>query len=215
MINVIIADNNEIVLESLRIVLDHSNDIKVVATAKDGCEAVKLANQLVPDLVLMDINMPVCDGIRGTRLIKEQNKRIKVVIHTKTEVDYYISEALKFGADGYVLKNVGADNLIKVIKTIMAGFSIVQNSMFDKFRKKYETLSCKCFTDNQQPHIKLTRREKEVLSLVGIGMTNKEIAGKLFLAHGSVKNIISSLFIKLNVEDRTQLAICAIKQNMV
>lgn len=214
MINVILVDDQEIFLNALKIMIESDDEIAVIGTAKNGYEGAEICRRLNPDVVLMDIMMPVYDGVKGVELIKEFNKKAKVIMLTTLDDDAHVYKSLKKGADGYVLKNTGDRELIKVIKAAAAGFSIIQQKIFEQYKEK-QHIPEKYILEPEESNVKLTEREKEVLRLIVDGMSNKGISGKLFLVEGRVKNIVSSLLSKLNLEDRTQLAVYAIKHNIV
>ncbi|MFZ5987805.1 MAG: response regulator [Bacillota bacterium] len=213
MINVLLVDDQEIILKALKITLEKDNDIKVISTARNGEEAASICDRLKPDVVLMDVMMPVCDGVRGTKLIKDKNRSIKIIMITTFDDEKYIEQAIKNGADGYILKSIRDEDLKAAVRSTAAGLSIMQQSVFDHLKGNYQTK--KHDATAKELEDLLTPREKEVLALIVDGMSNKDIANKLFLVEGRVKNIVSSILMKLDVKDRTQLAIFAIKNNLV
>ncbi|KNY24762.1 response regulator [Pseudobacteroides cellulosolvens] len=214
MIKVVLVDDQEIFLNALKIMIESDDEIVVAGTAKNGYEGAEICRRLDPDVILMDIMMPIYDGVKGVELIKEFNSKAKVIMLTTLDDDAHVYQSLKKGADGYVLKNTGDKELIKVIKAAAAGFSIIQQKIFEQYKEK-QHIPEKYILKTEESNIKLTEREKEVLSLIVDGMSNRDIAAKLFLVEGRVKNIVSSLLSKLDVVDRTQLAVYAIKHNIV
>lgn len=217
MINVIIADDQVILRESLKFIIEQDSDIKVVGLAGNGKEAYSLCEKLNPDAVLMDIMMPECDGIEGTKLIKSKYKSIKIIILTTFNDEQNVSEAIKNGADGYMLKDISPDELILAVKSVCKGFSIMHRSTLSTFAEgkensnKKSTATIKC----NELNIKLNKKELETLNLIVEGKSNKEIAKIMFLTEGTVKNTISQMLDKLDLKDRTQLAVFAIKNNIL
>jgi DNA-binding NarL/FixJ family response regulator len=214
MINVLIADDQQIITRAYRIVLEKEVDIKVVATAVNGTEAAELCGQYPIDVVLMDVMMPNCDGVTGVKLIKEKYPHIKVIMITSFDDDAYIREALKNGADGYLLKSIGDEELKAALRSIIAGFSLLPQKVLNHVKENYERI-VDGPTEKKLVDHGLTKREMEVLHCIVDGKSNKEIASYLDLAEGRVKNLISTLLTKLNVQDRTQLAVYALKNNVI
>ncbi len=216
MIKVLIVDDQVILRESLKFIVEQDPEINVVGLAGNGKEALNLCKELVPDVVLMDIMMPVCNGVEGTKLIKSQFRSIRVIILTTFNDDENISKAIKNGADGYVLKDIKPDELILAVKSVAKGFSIMHHTAMDTVAKQIDH-------ENETNHhkqefkldVNLTERELSIIELIVDGKSNKEIAAKIFITEGSVKNIITSILEKLSLKDRTQLAVFAVKNNIV
>lgn len=216
MIKVLIVDDQVILRESLKFIVEQDPEINVVGLAGNGKEALNLCKELVPDVVLMDIMMPVCNGVEGTKLIKSQFRSIRVIILTTFNDDENISKAIKNGADGYVLKDIKPDELILAVKSVAKGFSIMHHTAMDTVAKQIDH-------ENEANHhkqevklnVNLTERELSIIELIVDGKSNKEIAAKIFITEGSVKNIITSILEKLSLKDRTQLAVFAVKNNIV
>jgi DNA-binding NarL/FixJ family response regulator len=207
MIKVLLVDDEIILRESLKFIIEQDSEIEVVGCAGNGIEAFEASKVQKPDVVLMDIQMPISNGIEGTRLIKEQYKdSIKVVILTTFDDDENIGLALNSGSDGYILKSVSPAELILAVKSAASGFEIFHKNTVRSVIGKNNNLSA--------PKIDLTERERDVVKLIVYGMNNKEIAGKLFLTEGTVKNVITGILEKLQLRDRTQLAVYAIKNNL-
>lgn len=203
---ILITDDDTLIRESLKILLNLEEDIEVVGTASNGQEAFELCRKHSPDIVLMDIRMPVMDGVLGTKLIKDTFKHIKVIILTTFKDDEYIKEAVKNGAEGYILKNQSSDSIIESLRTVYKG-----NTVFE--RNVAETLSSMLRDDRRKSpeSFGITQREFDILSLIAEGLSNKEISEKLFLSDGTVRNYVTALLEKLNMRDRTQLAIFFLK----
>lgn len=203
---VLIVDDDGLIRESLSILLGLEDSIEVVGTAANGQEALELCKSLSPDIVLMDVRMPVMDGVVGTKLIKETFNKIKIVILTTFKDDEYIKEAIKNGAEGYILKNQTSDSIVDTLKAVNKG-----NMVFEK--DVANTISNFIKEDNKKSpkDYNLTDREVDILKLIGEGKSNKEIAQTLFLGEGTIRNYVTNLLEKLQLRDRTQLAIFYLK----
>ncbi len=208
MIKIVIADDDSIVRNGLKTIIEQDKDIKVCGVAENGIVAYDLCRSMSPDLVLMDMQMPACDGSDATKRIKTDFPKIKVLVLTTFDDKETVSKALSSGADGYVLKGVDEDKLSNAIKSTVMGINVFGTAVFNSIKNKYVSR-----TDKNQA--KLTPREKELLTLVAQGLSNKEIAEKMFLSDGTVRNNISSLLEKLNMKDRTQLAVYAVKNDYI
>lgn len=205
-LRILIVDDDALIRESLGILLELDDEIEVVGTASNGQEAFDKCSELNPDIVLMDVRMPIMDGVLGTKLIKSSFRNIKVVILTTFKDDEYIKEAVKNGAEGYILKNQSSDSIVDSLKAVIKG-----NMVFEK--NVAETLSSLIKDDNKTDLSKynLTEREMDVLKLIGDGFSNKEIAAEIHLGEGTIRNYVTSLLEKLELRDRTQLAIFYLK----
>ncbi len=202
MIRVLIVDDQKLILEGLSMILGFSNNIKVVGTASNGRDAIDFIKKEAVDLILMDIRMPIMDGVEAIKIIKEKYPDIKVFILTTFNEDEYIFEALKNGASGYFLKDTTSDELIKAIEAAYNGNVLLQHEIASRIVNTME----KQGKDNKLLK-ELTNREKEIALLVGQGKTNKEIADILFITEGTVKNHITRILDKLQFRDRTMLAV--------
>ncbi|MEG0772127.1 response regulator transcription factor [Clostridium sp.] len=222
-IKVMITDDQRLMREGLKTLLDLEEDLTVVELAENGKDALEKLQSAKPDVILMDIRMPVMDGVECTKVIKQQYPRVKVIILTTFDDDEFIIEALKNGAVGYILKDLSSEKLVEVIKDAYKGNSIMQPEIAAKVIS-HITGSTKESTHHEVPkeihmnttkvinHIsELTEREGEILHLVGEGMSNTEIAKKLYISVGTVKNYISNLYSKLEIDDRSKLTLYAIK----
>jgi len=207
MIKVVIADDDILVRDGLKILIDSEDDMEVVGVAKDGLEAFQLTQKLKPDVVLMDIRMPQTDGIRGTQLIVRNNLKVKVLMLTTFKDDEYIASAIKSGAKGYMLKNQSSDEIIKGIRSIYSGTSIYGKEVAEKLKDMIENKKDK----KELKDLNLRDREIEILKLIAQGLNNKEISVKMFIGEGTVRNYVSTLLDKLQLRDRTQLAIYYIR----
>lgn len=205
-ISVMIVDDQPIVRDGLKLILSLSEEINVLCTASNGEEAVEMCEKYEPDIILMDIRMPVMDGVKATGIIKERYPKVRIIVLTTFNDDSFIFEALKNGASSYLLKDVESGELINTIKIIYLGGTMLQNSVAARLVNKMNELSSqKSSTDN------LTQRELEISKLVAEGLSNKEIASKLFITEGTVKNHISSILSKLGLSHRTQIALYVIE----
>ena len=208
MINVIIADDIPILRSGLKAVLSQDSGIHVIGEASNGKEAYELCIRLHPDVVLMDMRMPEYDGGYGIRKIKDNFEDIKVLVLTTFDDKETVDKAVSSGADGYILKEMDNEKIINSIKAVAGGINVFCDNIFQSIKQDVVV---------QQPpkNFDLTERETDLLRLICDGCDNKEIASKLFLAEGTVRNGISRLLDKLNLKDRTQLAVFAIKNNIV
>ncbi|MBQ3727130.1 MAG: response regulator transcription factor [Selenomonadaceae bacterium] len=216
MIKVLIADDQELIRESLKIILDVNADIKVVGVAESGRKVLDLLKKTSPDIILMDIRMPELDGVRCTKAVKEKFPDVKIIILTTFDDDEYVFYALKYGASGYLLKGCSVQELTSAIHTVMNGGSILNQSVLTKVVKLFNQLAQTSITpelDGRNLEA-LNRTERNVASLVGRGLSNKEIAEALFLSDGTIRNALSSALSKLNLRDRTQLAIWAVQTGL-
>lgn len=213
MIKVVIADDQELIRESLRIVLGTHEDLKVVDVASDGFEVLQILKREDVDIVLMDIRMPGMDGVYCTKMLKEQFPQVKVIILTTFDDDDFVFSALKYGASGYLLKGVGMDELYKAILTVYSGGAMINPDIATKVFSMFSKMS----QDNMSIQVDessikdISKPEWRVIQQVGFGLSNKEIAQKLFLSEGTVRNYLSSILSKLCLRDRTQLAIWAVQ----
>ncbi|MGG0823881.1 response regulator transcription factor [Paenibacillus turicensis] len=210
-INVFIVDDDPFIRESLTLLLGMDSEITIVGTGSNGDDAVEAISILpeLPDVVLMDIRMPICDGVEGTLKVKALNENISVLILTTFDDDEFIIEALRNGASGYLLKNIPPDRIIQGIKTVNGGSMLIHP---DIARKLSGLLRPSSPVKHQHDWAKeLTAAEFNIVKLIAEGMSNKEIASKLFLSEGTVKNYITDILSKLGVRDRTQIAIMYLK----
>ena len=212
MINLLIVDDELLIREGLKILLSVYEDIQVAGLCADGEAALSYCREHPVDVVLMDIRMPKCDGVRATQLIKELLPQIVIVILTTFQDDEYVTEALGYGASGYLLKDSSPDKIYEAVKGAYAG-NIVINPDVLKVMINHQNSD----GNSEQFRHKTSLQEKEVelIRLVAAGLNNKEIGEKLFITEGTVKNNISTILSKLALRDRTQLTIFAFKNNLV
>ncbi len=212
MIKVMICDDQAIVCEGLAKILSSDTEIEVVAIAQDGAEAMALVAQTLPDLVLMDLKMPVVNGIVATRKIHEQFPEIAVLVLTTYDDDEWVFDALHSGASGYLLKDTPPKKLIESIKGTLAGKTFLDPAVAGKILDDYQNRPSARLTPT---HFKLSDREQELLKLLACGLSNAEIAQQLYLTEGTVRNYTSELFKKLGVSDRTQAVVSALRYGLV
>lgn len=219
MIRVLIVDDQDMIRESLQIVLAANEDIDVIDTAGDVPAAMKCIKENEPDVVLMDIRMPGVDGVEGTRLIKEDYPDIKVIVLTTFDDDEYVFGALKNGASGYLLKGSSVSELADAIRVVHSGGAMINPDIASKLITQFSAMA----SGAKQNYMKVnnacvdefSESEINVIKLVGRGLSNKEIAGELYLSEGTVRNYISNILLKSELRDRTQLAIWAVQEGMI
>ncbi|WP_256236758.1 response regulator transcription factor [Bacillus sp. EB600] len=201
--------------DGLATILNLRPEINVVGTAKDGKEAFEMAKELGTDIVLMDIRMPNTNGVEGTKLIREQLPNVKVLMLTTFKDSELIFEALKEGASGYLLKDMATDTIVQAIMTVHSGGMVLPpdltTQVLRELKRTHVPESPKNFDQPPSSFKELTERELEVLVQLGHGCSNKEIADKLFITEGTVKNHVSNIISKLELRDRTQAAIFAVR----
>ncbi|MBF1051253.1 MAG: response regulator transcription factor [Peptostreptococcaceae bacterium] len=212
-IKVMIADDHELIREGLSRVLDMENDIEVICKAKSGVEAVESVRKCKPDILLLDINMPEMNGIDTLKKIKSTALKVKIVMLTVYDDIEYVSQCINLGADGYVLKDSDSDTLVKTIRVVYDGGSYIQPTLATQLIK-YMTNESKNASDKVLLEA-LTRREVSVMKEIASGLSNKGISEKLDISEKTVKNHVSSILKKLELQDRTQVAIYAIKNKLV
>lgn len=213
MIKVLLADDQELIRQSLSFVMSRQEDIEMVGTAANGREALELVEEKQPDVVLLDIRMPEMDGVECTRRIKQEFPGIKVIILTTFDDDDYVFDALRYGASGYLLKGVSVDGLTNAVREAARGGSIIAPDVASKVLQMFSRMAQGDVQVrvNKKNALELTKMEWQVIREVGCGLSNKEIAGRLYLSEGTVRNYISSILRKLELRDRTQLAIWAVQ----
>jgi two-component system, NarL family, response regulator DegU len=207
-----IADDHSMVRQGLKQILELEDDIAVVAQAANGEEAVRLAREHKPDVILMDINMPGTNGLQAIKELKQDKHPYKVIVLTIHQDREYLFKTLQMGSEGYVLKDAEPSVLIEAIRNVFRGQSYIQPNMTRELVKEFNRVTL--HEKDKQDENNLTSREIEVLDLIAEGMINKEIAKQLYISEKTVKNHVSNIFKKLNVSDRTQAAIYAFKHNL-
>ncbi len=213
MIKVLIADDQELIRQSLQIVLSACEDIEVVATAQNGREVISAVRRTSPDVVLMDIRMPEMDGIQCTKILKENDPSIRILVLTTFDDDQFVYQALKHGACGYLLKGVSMEDLAEAIRTAAKGGSMIHPTVASKVLRLFaqmaqSDLRIEVTTGGAE---ELGRTERRIVEQVGRGLSNREIAKALGLSEGTVRNYLSTILGKLGLRDRTQLAIWSVQ----
>jgi DNA-binding NarL/FixJ family response regulator len=211
MIKVLICDDQAIIRDGLEMLLKLENDIEVVGLAEDGDQAEELAKTQAPDLVLMDLKMPGVNGIEATRRILKANPGIKILVLTTYDDDVWVFDAIRSGASGYLLKDTPRKKVVEAIRGTVKGDAYVDPGVAGKL---LEQTASQQVAPPTQVTDKLTDREEEVLRQMAQGLSNKEIAEKIYLSEGTVRNHVSSIFAKLDVSDRTQAVIIAIRHGL-
>lgn len=211
-IRVLIADDHRLFRQGLRHVCQAAGGIEVVGEAEDGREAVRLAQQLKPDVILMDIQMPEQDGVEATRLITADNPRARVIILTMYRQDQYVFEAIKAGARGYLLKDIDERELAQAIRAVHRGDALINPTLAARLLDEFRRLSQ---SDDAAETEALTEAEMQVLRLVARGADNKTVADRLALSERTVANRLSEIYRKLHVNSRTQAALAALRRGWV
>jgi DNA-binding NarL/FixJ family response regulator len=209
MIKVLLVDDQSLIRQGLKALLELEADLEIVGEAENGKQAVDLSIQLQPDVVLMDIRMPIMDGVAATKEIQKLGLGIKILVLTTFDDDEYIKAALQNGAMGYLLKDTPSEELAVAIRAVHKGYAQLGPGIVKKLVTQFSTN-----TPTQSPPVppslaELTPREKEVLQLIATGANNKEIAQQLYISEGTVKNHVTNILNRLNLRDRTQAAIIA------
>lgn len=213
-IKVLIVDDHVLVREGINKILSLEPSIKVVDEAEDGAQAIELARRMKIDVILMDINMPHINGITATKIIKSEKPDINIIALTIHDQDEYLFELIECGVSGYVLKDVRPDELIRTILNVARGQAYIPPSMTPKVFEQLNRLS-KVHDEAIDSFNQLTVREREVLCQIAEGLSNREIANKLYISEKTVKNHLTNIFQKLGVTDRTQAALYAVNHNLV
>ncbi len=212
MIRVLLVDDQSIVREGLSSLLQTQPDIEIVGEAENGKVAVERSLSLQPDVVLMDIRMPVMDGVAAIRLLKQQAPEIKILVLTTFDDDDYVLRAMSYGAHGYLLKDTPSAELAQAIRSVDKGYTQMGPGLFGKTMTNLDRHSLDFESVSSPPELaSLTAREREVLQLIATGHSNKEIAQQLYITERTVKNHVNSILRTLNLRDRTQAAIFAFK----
>jgi len=216
-IEVLIVDDHPLLRQGLKTLLELEGEITVVGQASNGPEALRLADQLRPDVVLLDINMPGMNGIEVAKALRERRPEVAILVLTIHDDETYVKEMIRSGAKGYLLKDAEPREVVAAIKKVAAGESVYPTDLMERVMEHYHNLEMKYGKLQSAAAISdlsLTTRELEILQYIVEGMSNKEIAAALYISEKTVKNHITSLLRKLNVEDRTQAAVFAVSQGL-
>jgi len=212
MIRVVVVDDDALIREGLRMIIDQTGDLEVVATARNGEEALLVAAEHRPDVILMDVRMPVLDGIEATRRITKDEDAPRVIILTTFELDEYVFEALRAGASGFLLKRTEPEHLVGAIRVVAGGEALLSPSVT---RRLIEEFTRRSQTGSSERLTMLTDREREVLTLIARGLSNQELAEQLFIADNTVKTHVKRIFTKLGARDRAQAIVIAYESGLV
>lgn len=217
MVKVLIADDQELIRQSLKIVLGTDSEIGITDSVGDGTDVLKSLEKNVPDVILMDVRMPKMDGTVCTKEVKKKYPDVKIIILTTFDDDDFIYSALKYGASGYILKGISMEGLKQAIMTVHRGGSMINPDIATKVVRLFSQMAQSDFAIevDEKGSDELTKSEKIIIQRVGQGLSNKEIAGKLYLSEGTVRNNISRILSKLGLRDRTQLAIWAVQTGIM
>jgi DNA-binding NarL/FixJ family response regulator len=211
-IRVLLADDQQLVRAGLRTILEAEDDIEVCGEVADGLLAVSAAQELQPDVVLMDIRMPNLDGLEATRRIAARGDIPRVVILTTFDLDEYVFEALRGGASGFLLKDTTADELVRAVRLAVAGDALLAPTVTRRLIERFANRAAAPSTQNLET---LTGRELEVLRLVARGLSNTEVAERLFLGETTVKTHVAHVLDKLELRDRVQAVVLAYESGLV
>ncbi|MFQ5381609.1 MAG: response regulator [Dehalococcoidia bacterium] len=210
---ILLVDDQLLFRKGLRSLLEEQEDFEVVAEGTNGLEGANLARELGPDIVLMDINMPVCDGVEATKIINDDVPSARVVILTVSDEDKELFSAIKAGASGYLLKDLKPDELFDMIRGLMKGESLVSAAIGGRLLREFQSRPWNGPGETNERS--LTARELEVLQLVTEGYSNAEIGRKLFIVEGTVKNHLHNILEKLHLENRLQATTYALSEGLV
>jgi DNA-binding NarL/FixJ family response regulator len=213
-IRVVVADDQGMVRSGFSVLLNAQDDIEVIAEAVNGEEAIARAAELRPDVILMDVRMPVLDGLQATRVITAMDGAPKVLVLTTFDLDDYVYEALRSGASGFLLKDASAGELAAAVRLVAAGDALLSPGVTRRLIAEFARMGAPRSPGRQQLD-GLTERESEVLALVARGMSNAEIAGYLVVAEQTVKTHVSRILMKLGLRDRTQAVVLAYETGLV
>lgn len=212
MITIALVDDDALIREGLRMILEQADGLEVVASAENGQEAIRIATAYRPDVMLMDVRMPVVDGIEATRRITSVDDAPRVIILTTFEQDEYVFEALRAGASGFLLKRTEPEQLISAIRVVSGGEALLSPSvtrrLIEEFTRNRPVGKADLLAD-------LTDREREVLELIGRGLSNQELAEQLFIADNTVKTHIKRILAKLGARDRAQAIVIAYESGLI
>jgi DNA-binding NarL/FixJ family response regulator len=225
MVRVLLVDDQSLILESLEMMLNLKEGIQVVGTAHNGQEAIELADRLLPDVILMDVRMPILDGVSSTEIIRCQHPEIKIIMLTTFDDDDYVFTALRHGARGYLLKTISMEELVKAIHTVHSGGALMNPDIavkvFDHFTRNGDlqaasrSLGRRGGPPNPKGFAGLNRSDLKIIKLICAGFSTREITFQLNLSEGTVRNCISSILLKLHLRDRTQIALWAFQNGLV
>jgi DNA-binding NarL/FixJ family response regulator len=214
-VRVLIADDQALFRRGLYVVLGTEEGIEVVGEAENGQEAVTKAEETAPDVVLMDVRMPMVSGIEAARQIRELSPTTKILMLTVSDEEDDLYEAIKAGANGYLLKEISVEEVAEAIRAVVQGQSLISPSMASKLLNEFNSLARRAEERQQFPVPTLTSRELEVLRLVAKGLSNREIADDLFISENTVKNHVRNILEKLHLHSRMQAVMYAVRERLI
>ncbi|MBI4259975.1 MAG: response regulator transcription factor [Actinobacteria bacterium] len=214
-LRVLIVDDHALFRRGLQMVLEQEDDIEVVGEAADGAEAVTQAQDLMPDVVLMDVRMPKRSGIEATEQIRDLLPHAKILMLTISDEETDLYEAIKAGASGYLLKEISIEEVADAIRSVWAGQSRISPSMASKLLSEFAAMSKRADERQQLPAPRLTEREMDVLRLVAEGLNNRDIAERLFISENTVKNHIRNILEKLHLHSRMEAVVYAVREKLL
>jgi len=214
-LRVLIVDDHALFRRGLQMVLKQEPDIDVVGEAEDGHEAIKKAQELMPDVILMDVRMPKRSGIEATQQVKDLLPHVKILMLTISDEEADLYDAIKAGASGYLLKEISIDDVADAIRSVWAGQSRISPSMASKLLSEFQAMAKRAEEQQQFPAPRLTDREMEVLKLVAQGMNNRDIARDLFISENTVKNHIRNILEKLHLHSRMEAVVYAVREKLL
>jgi DNA-binding NarL/FixJ family response regulator len=216
-IRLVLADDHAVVRSGTRELLEQQPDLKIIGEASDGNEAVRLAGELQPDVMVMDVRMPAMSGVEATRQIKASYPNVKVLVLTAHDDDEYVFALLQAGANGYLLKTAEIEELVRAIRTVAAGKSALAPEVTGKVVAQFTSGKSlpEVLTETQENYDGLTDRELDILRLVGQGLSNKQIGKRLFISDRTVQAHLSNIFSKLNVSSRTEAVMHAVRKGWI
>jgi DNA-binding NarL/FixJ family response regulator len=214
-IRVLIADDQALFRRGLYVVLGTEDHIDVVAEAENGEEAIAKVTEFAPDVVLMDVRMPRINGIEAARRIRDLSPSTKILMLTVSDEEDDLYEAIKAGANGYLLKEISVEEVAEAIRAVVQGQSLISPSMASKLLSEFNSLAKKAEERQQYPAPTLTSRELEVLKLVAKGMSNREIADGLFISENTVKNHVRNILEKLHLHSRMEAVVYAVREKLL
>ncbi|KON87992.1 LuxR family transcriptional regulator [Sporosarcina globispora] len=210
MIRILLAEDQVMVRQGLKMMIETEGEFKVTGETDNGKEAIALCEKMPFDIAILDIRMPVMDGLKAAKVIHSRWPQIKILMLTTFDDDAYVMEALRIGVSGYILKNGDTDSLLRSIRSALKGGLSIEEGVAAKVVPQLMKQQ-----DTKEPDPSLTPRERAILKCIGEGLSNSEVAERLAISTGTVKNNTSQILTKLDLRDRTQLAIYAIRHNLV
>ncbi|HEX9122763.1 MAG TPA: response regulator transcription factor [Actinomycetota bacterium] len=214
-LRVLVVDDHALFRRGLQMVLEQEADLELVGEASDGAEAVQKAQELMPDVILMDVRMPKRSGIEATTQIKDALPHVKILMLTISDEEADLYDAIKAGASGYLLKEIPIEEVADAIRSVWAGQSRISPSMASKLLNEFASMSKTTADKPQVPAPRLTDREMEVLKLVAKGMNNRDIAKQLYISENTVKNHIRNILEKLHLHSRMEAVVYAVREKMI